>query len=128
MQRFCFASKNPKFRVFLRVVEAGGVWADFAPEGEYSTTDPTVAEKLRGMSNFGTDFWEPGGAKSKVGPDSVAEPSVLYKCPHCDEYAPSEAAQRQVQHCNAKRGKGDHKPKTEIYTKEDLLIVEPVVA
>ena len=121
MQRFCFASKNPKFRVFLKVVEAGGVWADFAPEGEYSTTDPEAAEKLRSMPNFGTDFWEPGGAKTKVGPASPAQAGVTYKCPDCEFYG--DELRKVLLHANASGG--SHK---ETYKKEDIVVIKEDLA
>jgi len=60
-----FVSRQMNFRIFLRMCDSGGQWADFGDRGECEVKDPEDAEKLRNAPNFGKDFYEVGREKKK---------------------------------------------------------------
>jgi hypothetical protein len=80
-----FRSKGLNFRVvvvprFRRFTEAGdqivseGVTAEFAPNGEYRTSDPKVIAHLRGLGSLNREFWEVGKEPGAVpSPEMVME-------------------------------------------------------
>lgn len=94
MERFVFESEKPRFRVFLWMAEAGGVWAEFSPDGQYTTRDPKAAEKLRAMPRFGVDFYQVAGPKLRVRKERQPSLGAEYPCPFCDEVSSNPAGRR----------------------------------
>lgn len=78
-----FVSRQSDFRVFLKMEDSGGKWADFGDTGQYETKNPEDAEKLRNASNFGKDFYEVMDTEEK--PKVAVESGDLFKCPDCDK-------------------------------------------
>ena len=79
-----FVSRQRNFRVFLKMEDSGGKWADFGETGECEIKNPEDAEKLRNSPNFGKDFYEVGGPLEKPS-DKSSESGDLFKCPDCDK-------------------------------------------
>lgn len=120
-----FVSRQRNFRIFLRMEDSGGRWADFGDRGECDVKDPEDAEKLRKTPNFGKDFYEVGQEKPKVavGSGESNESGDLYKCPVCGiteskKGAPFDTAQKAQLHCRM-----EHKKE---YAQKDIEKVEEV--
>lgn len=101
-----FVSRQRNFRVFLRMEDSGGRWADFGDRGECEVKDPEDAEKLRNAPNCGKDFYEMGQEKPKV----AIESGDLFKCPVCGKTeskkgAPFDTAQKAQLHCRMEHKK-----------------------
>jgi len=119
-----FVSRQRGFRVFLKMEESGGKWADFGDRGECEVKDPEDAEKLRNAPNLGRDFYEVGHGeeKPKVAIESV-ESGDLYKCPVCGiteskKGLPFDTAVKVILHARMKHKKH--------YTTKDIEKIEEV--
>lgn len=104
-----FVSRQRNFRVFLKMCDSGGKWADFGDTGECELKNPEDAEELRSKPNFGKDFYEVG-RKKEMPKVVIDEPSDLFKCPVCGKMeskkgAPFDTAQKAQLHCRMEHRK-----------------------
>lgn len=99
-----FVSNQKDFRVFLREIESGGAWADFSPNGEYTTDNKENVESLLSKPNYKRDYY-------LVTPLIKAE----YKCPETDCEYTADKAKKVVGHVRALHHKR--------ITVEDVIIV-----